>query len=100
MTCDAAATELDLYASNVEAWLAPVIKTLSRKHRQGVFDYGRAIAYVDRYCLQPAAKQYKLEHGSMSDRWSTMFPKACRMQAAEAIVTRWVAEFRLGNYWD
>lgn len=95
-----AARELELYASNVEAWLAPVIKTLSKKHRQGIFEFERAVAYVDRYCLVPAAKQYKLEFGSMTERWSTLFPKPVRTMAAESIVRSWVAEFRLGNYWD
>ena len=93
------ARELELYATNVEAWIAPVIKTLSKKHRAGVFDYGRAIAYVDRYCLVPAAKQYNLEHGSMTTKWSDLFPKPIREEAAASIVDSWVAEFRLGDYW-
>jgi hypothetical protein len=94
------ARELELYATNVEAWIAPVIKTLSKKHRDGVFEYGRALAYVDRYCLVPAAKQYKLEHGSITQKWSDLFPKSVREEAATSIVDSWVAEFRLGNYWD
>jgi hypothetical protein len=97
---DAAARELELYACNVESWIAPVIKTLSKKHRAGVFELERAINYVDRYCLVPAAKQYRLEFGGMTDRWQDLFPKAVRQQAAESIVQSWVAEFRLGNYWD
>lgn len=95
-----AARELELYATNVEAWIGPVIKTLSKKHRQGVFEYGRAVDYVDRYALVPAAKQYRLEFAGMSDRWQDLFPKSVRQQAAASIVDSWVAEFRLGNYWD
>ena len=98
-TEDPAARELELYATNVEAYIAPVIKTLSKKHQAGIFDYGRAIAYVDRYCLIPAAKQYRLEFGSMTTKWSDMFPKPVRAEAAESIVQSWVAEFKLGNYW-
>jgi hypothetical protein len=94
------ARELELYATNVESWIAPVIKTLSKKHRAGIFDYDKAINYVDRYCLIPAAKQYKLEFGGMTDRWFDLFPKAVRQEAAQTIVDNWVAEFRLGNYWD
>jgi hypothetical protein len=94
------ARELELYATNVESWIAPVIKTLSKKHRAGIFDYGKAINYVDRYCLTPAAKQYRLEFGGMTDRWSDLFPKVVRQEAAQSIVDNWVAEFRLGNYWD
>jgi len=100
MTMTTEAHELELYATNVETWIAPVIKTLSRKHRAGIFDYGRAIDYVDRYCLVPAAKQYRLEFGSMHDHWTDLFPKSVRQEAAKAIVDGWVAEFRLGNYWD
>lgn len=99
-TDSTAARELELYTTNVEAWIAPVIKTLSKKHRQGVFDYGRAIDYVDRYALVPAAKQYRLEFGGMTDRWQDLFPKSVRQEAATSIVNSWVAEFRLGNYWD
>jgi hypothetical protein len=95
-----AARELELYATNVEAWIAPVIKTLSRKWKFGIFDYDRAIAYVSRYCLVPAAKQYKLEYGSMSVAWHKMFNKPTRDLAAESIVAQWVAEFKLGNFWE
>ena len=96
----AEARELELYATNVECWLKPVIKTLSKKHRAGVFEYGKALVAVERYCLVPAAKQYALEFGSMTQRWSDMFPKSARQEAAESIVDSWVSEFRLGNYWD
>lgn len=98
--CSIAARELELYATNVESWIAPVIKTLSKKHRKGIFDYGRAIDYVDRYCLIPAAKHYNLEFGSMTNGWRDLFPKAVRQEAATAIVNSWLAEFRLGNYWN
>jgi hypothetical protein len=94
------ARELELYATNVECWIKPVIKTLSKKWKAGVFDYGRAVAYVDRYCLVPAAKQYKLENGSMATPWHQMFDKPTRTMAAESIVTSWVDEFKLGNFWE
>ena len=96
----AEARELELYATNVECWIAPVVKTLSKKHRAGIFSYDRALVAVDRYCLIPAAKQYKLEFGSMTQRWSDLFPANVRAEAAISIVDSWVAEFRLGNYWD
>jgi hypothetical protein len=41
-----------------------------------------------------------LEHGSMTQKWSDLFPKSVREEAATSIVDSWVAEFRLGNYWD
>jgi hypothetical protein len=94
------ARELELYATNVEAWIKPVIKTIGKKHKAGLFDYEKAIKCVDLYCLVPAAKQYNLEFGSMSTKWSVVFPKSIRNEAAESIVDSWVAEFKLGNYWD
>jgi hypothetical protein len=95
-----AVRELQLYATNIDAWMSPIMRTLSKKHRAGVFDYGRAVDYVDRYCLTPAAKQYRLEFCSMADRWSDVFPKQVRQAAAAAIVAELVAEFKLGNYWQ
>jgi hypothetical protein len=100
MTTSTEARELELYATNVEAWIKPVIQTLSKKHKAGVFDYEKAIKCVDRYCLVPAAKQYKREFGSMTVSWNSMFPKAVRLEAAEVIVNAWLEEFRIGNYWD
>jgi hypothetical protein len=95
-----AVRELQLYATNIDAWMSPIMRTLSKKHRAGVFDYGRAVDYVDRYCLTPAAKQYRLEFCSMADRWSDVFPKQVRQAAAAAIVAESLAEFKLGNYWQ
>ena len=100
MTLSTEARELELYATNVECWIGPVIKTLSKKHRAGIFHYDKALVAVDRYCLIPAAKQYKLEHGSMAQKWSDLFPANVRAEAAISIVDSWLTEFRLGNYWD
>lgn len=100
MNYDIASRELELYATNTECHIAPVIKTLSKKYRAGVFSLDRAIDYIDKYCLIPAAKQYTLENGSMADKWSRLFDKATRQVAAENIARQWVAEFRLGNFWD
>ena len=79
-----------------------MIRTLGKKWQDErvTFSLDRAIAYVDRYCLVPAAKQYKLEHGSMTTPWHEMFPKPVRIEAAESIARSWIAEFRLGNFWD
>ena len=95
-----AARELELYAENIEAFIAPVIKNLSKHHKRGEFSLDKAIHAIERYCLFPAAKQYHLEHGSMTDRWFQVFPKAVRLEAAESIALKWSAEFKLGNYWD
>jgi hypothetical protein len=94
------ARELELYATNTEAFIAPVIKNLSKHWKRGNFSLDRAIHSIERYCLTPAAKQYNLEHGSMTTAWHHTFPKSVRLEAAESIARSWVAEFRLGNFWD
>jgi hypothetical protein len=97
---DCAARELELYAENVEAWIKPAWLTLGKFYRAGTFDLDRGIAYLDRYVLIPAAKQYRLEFCGMTDRWNVIFPKPIRLQAAESIVSGMVAEFKLGNFWS
>lgn len=95
-----AARELELYAINFsESHYNTVGKTLSKFYKQGTFNLDRAIAYVERYLLVPAAKDYKLCYGSMTDRWNVMFPKPERLVAAESIARAFVSEFRLGNFW-
>lgn len=73
--------------------------TLSKKHKANVFDYERAIGYVDRQMLIPAAKDAVLTKGSMTESWKSKYPKALRMQVAENIVNKLLAEFRCENYW-
>ena len=94
------ARELELYATNTEAYIKPVVQNLSKHYKRGNFSLDRAIHSIERYCLTPAAKQYKLEFGSMSTAWHEMFPKAVRLEAAESIARSWVDEFKLGNFWE
>ena len=98
MTLSTEARELELYATNVDAYITPVIKNLAKHWKRGNFSLDRAIHSIERYCLTPAAKQYKLEMGSMTDSWHRMFPKAARLEAAESIARQVVDEFRLGNF--
>ena len=95
-----AAVELALYAENTEAWIKPAWLTLGKFYRKGTFNRDRAIAYVDRYVLIPAAKQYRLEFCGMREKWDTVFPKPSRLEAADSIVSGMVAEFKLGNFWS
>lgn len=96
----AVARELQLYACNFsESHYNSVGKTLSKFYQKGTFNLDRAIAYIERYLLVPAAKDYKLINGSMATSWNTMFPKAERLAAAESIAHAFVSEFRLGNFW-
>jgi hypothetical protein len=95
-----AARELELYALNFsESHYNTVGKTLTKFYQKGTFSLDRAIAYIERYLLVPAAKDYKLRCGSMSQSWNQMFPKPERLVAAESIAHDFVSDFRSGNFW-
>ena len=98
MSLSTEARELELYATNVEAFISPVVKNLAKHYKRGNFSLDRAIHSIERYCLTPAAKQYNLEMGSMTTPWHAVFPKAVRLEAAESIASQVIAEFRLGNF--
>lgn len=94
------AVELQLYIENIQEYITPATLFLQKQWQQGVFDYGKAVKYLARYVCVPAAKAYHLEFGSsFSTRWSSVFPPAVREEAAELILERIVAEFKLGNFW-
>lgn len=92
--------ELELYTKhNVgRAYYEPSYKTLGKFHKKGTYNLDRAIQYLDRYCLIPAAKQYLLDFGSMTDSIKTIFPKSDRLKLAEYLALEMVGEFRLNNY--
>ena len=100
MTMSTEARELELYVNNVEAYIKPAWLTLGKFYKAGTFNRDRGLAYIARYVLAPAAKQYHQEFGSMRSRWSDTFPKSIRLEAAESILDSMVAEFRLGNFWN
>jgi len=94
-----AARELELYALNFSgSHYNTVGKTLSKFYKQGTFNLDRAIAYIERYLLVPAAKDYQLCYGSITTSWNQTFPKPERLVAAESIAHAFVSEFRLGNF--
>jgi hypothetical protein len=96
-----AARELEVYALNFSpAHYNDAGKILSKFYQKGTFNLDRAIAYIERYLLVPAAKDYKLCYGSMTTSWNQMFPKPERLVAAESIAHSFVSEFRLGNFWN
>ena len=92
--------ELEFYCKNNvgRAYYEPGYKILGKFHQKGTYNLDRAIAYIDRYCLLPAAKQYLLEHGSMTDSVKGMFPRSERLKLAEYMAQEMVGEFKLGNY--
>ena len=95
-----AARELELYALNFSGTHYNTVgKTLSKFYQKGTFSLDRAIAYIERYLLVPAAKDYQLCCGSMFQSWNQTFPKPERLVAAESIAHAFVSEFRLGNFW-
>ncbi len=91
--------ELELYSEHFsDVHLNSTVKCLSKFHKRGDFDLDRAIAYVDRNLVMPAAKDYLLCHGSMTQNLKNTFPKCLRLQVAESLTERFVEEFKLGNY--
>jgi len=80
------------------AYYWPAYKTLGKFHQANTFSLDRAIKYLDRYLLLPAAKEYLKQYGSMTDSIKQMFPKAERLKLAEVLALEMVGEFRLGNY--
>lgn len=92
--------ELELYTKNNvgRAYYEPSYKTLGKFHKEGTYNLDRAIKYLDKYCITPAARQYVLEHCSMSDSVKNIFPKSDRLKLAEYLALEMVGEFRLGNY--
>jgi hypothetical protein len=82
-----ASAELCIYAEHNEpcyrAYLLPAFKNLERKIKRGVFDLDKAILLFQKYTTVALAKQYTLEHGSMSDKWSDLFTVSDRKQLAE-----------------
>jgi hypothetical protein len=98
----AAAAELCLYGEHNEhcyrAYLLPAFKNLERKIKRGVFSLEKAILLFQRYTTVALAKQYRLEHGSMTDKWSDLFTVSDRMQLAQYWAERVRDEVRIcGN---
>ena len=95
-----ARVELELYSCNFSsAHYNSVGKCLSKFHKNGTYDYERAVKYIERNLVLPAAKDYLMCHGSMTQSLRNTFPKHLRMVVAEDIANAFKAEFELGNYW-
>jgi hypothetical protein len=80
------------------AYYAPAYKKLGEFHKKGTFSLDRAIAYLNRYLVLPAAKDYRLQFGSMTDSVKSMFPAQERAKVAEVLAREMVSEFQIGNY--
>lgn len=96
--------ELDLYINNdygvYRAYLLPTLRTVAKHYDKGQGNYEKALAAISRYAVLPAARQYVLEHGSMTASVRTMFPKVVRDAVAEDLLGHFLSEYRLGNrFW-
>ena len=95
------AWELELYVGSFsDCHYNGTGRLLTKFWRKGSFDYERALGYVYRNLVIPAAKDYKTCHGSITQSWHTMFPIPERKLVAENILNHFVGEFKLGNFWD
>ena len=103
---DAQVEELATYACNFsEEHYNPTEKTVCKAwincgkgdHRKG-WNYLRALQYVKKRLIDPAAKDYKREFGSMTQAWNQMWPLNIRQKAAEQVLGMWLGEYEIGNW--
>ena len=89
--------ELELYIENTEAFYATLERLTAGHWNKGSFDIEKGIKGA-MHTVNRAAKQYKIEFGSITDSWSTMFSASDRKATAESLVRGLVEECKLGNY--
>lgn len=96
----AAAVELVLYAENdsacYHAYLMPMMAACQKHYDRGQGNYERMIAGFTR-AARSIAKQYALEHCSMTDSWADIFPVSVRREFAEHFADYFLTEYRLGH---
>lgn len=94
-----AADELDLYARNFNGQIYnTVVATLLKFYKRGDYNHDRAIGYISRTLMTPAAKQYVIDCCSPDTVWNVMFPKPERDYAAETLAEFLHSDFQLGAY--
>ena len=103
---DAQVQELATYAVNFsDEHCNTTEKTICRAwvshghgdHRAG-WNYLGALQYVKKRLVDPAAKDYKREFGSMTQSWTQMWPLNVRQKAAEQVLDMWLGEYEIGNW--
>lgn len=97
------ATELVLYAQNdygaYRAYILPMLRACQKHYDKGNGDYERVVRGFQRV-MAPVARQYTLEHGSMTDKWSDLFPVSVRRECAVYLAEYFVGEYRAnGGGW-
>jgi hypothetical protein len=98
------ATELELYLWNdvgcYRAYLVPTCRALARLYDKGKYTHEVALRRM-LYSVNASAKQYNLEHGSMTTKWSSLFPRGDRDRVSAVLVDHFLTELRLGNrFWE
>jgi hypothetical protein len=64
------------------------------------WQYLRAHAYVMRNLINPAAKDYKRCHGSMTQKWTDMWPLNIRQACCSHVIDMLLDDFELGNLYE
>ena len=64
------------------------------------WNYLQAFQYTMKALINPAAKDYKREFGSMTQSWSDMWPLNVRQKACSEVLGMWMDEFELGNLYQ
>jgi hypothetical protein len=94
-----AADELCLYACNFNGKLLnEVVATLLKFFKRGDYNHDRAVGYISRTLMTPAAKQYVIDCYSPGTVWKEIFPKPERDYAAETMAELLHSDFQLGAY--
>jgi hypothetical protein len=91
------ARELELYLMNTQAvynaYYLPVCRALASLHTKGKYTHEIALRRM-LYAVNLAARQYTLEHGSMTTKWSSLFPRGDRDRVSETLVEHFYNELR------
>jgi len=94
------AIELVLYAENdaacYNAYILPMLKACERKYLRLNGDLTKMLNGFARIAC-PIARQYMLEHGSMTDSWHSVFTVSVRREFARHFALYFLSEFHAGN---
>ena len=97
------ASELYFHASHNadihRAYMLPAFTNLQRKFKKGTFSYELGLKLLKQYTLVSVAKDYRREHGSMSQPWHELFTIQDRAEVAAVILDELLCEFRIGNFY-
>ena len=94
------AIELVLYAENdsgcYHAYLLPMFKACEKKYLRAQGDLTKMLNGFSRIAC-PIARQYMLEHGSITDSWHSVFTVSVRREFANYFAQYFLREFHIGN---